>query len=91
MGVHSPGHVVLKVRNLERSVPFYRQVSGLKQVGQHGEKRVFFSIVDNHHDLAFLETDKSAISSPEESPGLHRVAFNVLDSLEELKEAKDWL
>ena len=63
----------------------------MKQVGQHGEKMVFFSIVDNHHDLAFLETDKSAISSPEESPGLHRVAFNVLDSLEELKEAKDWL
>ena len=24
MGVHSLGHVVLKVRNLERSVPFYR-------------------------------------------------------------------
>ena len=54
-------------------------------------KKWYFSIVDNHHDLAFLETDKSAICSPEESPGLHRLAFNVLDSLEELKEAKDWL
>ena len=47
MRVHSLGHVVLKVRNLERSVPFYRDVLGLKQVGQHGEKMVFFSIVDN--------------------------------------------
>ena len=53
-------------------------------------KKWYFFIVDNHHDLAFLETDKSASSSPEESPGLHRLAFNVLDSLEELKEAKDW-
>ena len=54
-------------------------------------KKWYFSIVDNHHDLAFLETDKSAITSLEESPGFHRVAFNVLDSLKELKEAKDWL
>ena len=71
MRVHSLGHVVLKVRNLERSVPFYRDVLGLKQVGQHGEKMVFFSIVDNHHDLALLETDNLAVSSLEESPGLH--------------------
>ena len=63
MRVHSLGHVVLKVRNLERSVPFYRDVLGLKQVGQHGEKMVFFSIVDNHHDLALLETDNLAVSS----------------------------
>ena len=43
MRVHSLGHVVLNVRNLERSVPFYRDVLGLKQLGQHGEKMVFFS------------------------------------------------
>ena len=91
MRVHSLGHVVLKVRNLERSLPFYRDVLGLKQVGQHGKKMVFFSIVDNHHDLALLETDNSAISPPEESPGLHHVAFKVGDSLQELQEAKDWL
>ena len=52
---------------------------------------VFFSIVDNHHDLALLETDNSAISPSEESPGLHHVAFKVGDSLQELQEAKDWL
>ena len=45
MRVHSLGHVVLKVRNLERSVPFYRDVLGLKQVGQHGEKMVFFLLL----------------------------------------------
>ena len=91
MHVHSLGHVVLNVRNLERSVPFYREVLGLKQVGHHNEKMVFFPIVDNHNDLALLETANSAISSPEEPPGLQHVAFNVGDSLLELKEAKDWL
>ena len=72
-------------------MPFYRDVLGLKQVGQHGEKMVFFSIVDNHHDLALLETDNLAVSSLEESPGLHHVAFKIGDSLQELQEAKDWL
>ena len=72
-------------------MPFYREFLGSKQVGQHGEKMVFFSIVDNHHDLALLETDNSAISPSEESPGLHHVAFKVGDSLQELQEAKDWL
>ena len=91
MRVHSLGHVVLKVRDLNKSVPFYKDILGLKQVGNHGEKMVFFSIVDNHHDLALLELDKSAVKSPDESPGLHHVAFKVGDSLEELQEAKDWL
>ena len=91
MRVHSLGHVVLKVRDLNKSIPFYKDILGLNQVGNHGEKMVFFSIVDNHHDLALLELDKSAVTSPEESPGLHHVAFKVGDSLEELQEAKDWL
>ena len=43
MRVHGLGHVVLKVRDLNQSVPFYRDVLGLKKVGQDGEKMVFFS------------------------------------------------
>ena len=91
MRLHSLGHVVSKVRSSERPVPLNREILGLKQVGHYGEKVVFFSIVDNHHGVGLLETDNSAISSPKETPGLHHVAFNVGDSLEELKEAKDWL
>lgn len=91
MRVHSLGHVVLKVCDLNKSIPFYKDILGLKQVGKHGDKMVFFSIVDNHHDLALLELDKDASAAPDESPGLHHVAFKVGDSLEELQEAKDWL
>lgn len=90
MRLPSLGHVVSKARSSEWPVPLNREVLGLKQVGHYGEK-VVFSIVDNHHGVASLETDNSAISSAKETPGLHHVAFNVGDSLEELKEAKDWL
>ena len=91
MRVHGLGHVVLKVRDLNQSVPFYRAVLGLKKVGQAGEKMVFFSFLDNHHDLALLETEQDAAAPNENSPGLHHVAFKVGDSIDELQEAKDWL
>ena len=91
MRVHGLGHVVLKVRSLERSVPFYRDVLGLKKVGQLDQSMVFFSVVDNHHDIALLEIEDAAPTAPEDAPGLHHVAFKVGDSLEELQEAKDWL
>jgi catechol 2,3-dioxygenase len=91
MRLQSLGHVVLKVRDLNRSVPFYRDVLGLKEVGKEGGKMVFFSFVDNHHDVALLETDQEAVRTEENSSGLHHVAFKVGDSLGELREAKDWL
>ena len=37
------GHVVLKVRSLERSIPFYRDVLGLKEVARLWGTMVFFS------------------------------------------------
>jgi catechol 2,3-dioxygenase len=91
MRVHGLGHVVLKVRSLARSVPFYRDVLGLKKVGQLEDKMVFFSVLDNHHDVALLEVGEDAPDAPDTSPGLAHVAFKVGDSLAELQEAKDWL
>jgi catechol 2,3-dioxygenase len=91
MQVQGLGHVVLKVRSLERSVPFYRDVLGLKKVGQLDDSMAFFAVVDNHHDIALLETKDAAPAAPEDAPGLHHVAFKVGTTMEELQEAKDWL
>jgi catechol 2,3-dioxygenase len=91
MQVKALGHVVLKVRDLHRSVPFYAQVLGLKEVAQMGDRMVFFSIAGNHHDLALVQMGADAPSAPEQSPGLAHVAFKVGDSLDELRAMKDWL
>ena len=60
MKVQGVGHVVLKVRSLERSAAFYSGVLGLRVVGRLGDRMIFFSAGSNHHDLACLEVGASA-------------------------------
>lgn len=88
-GIQRVGHVVLKVRSLERSVPFYRDVLGLREVARLGDHMVFFSATgDNHHDVALLEVGEGAPRAPREAVGLYHVAFKIGDSLEALRAAR---
>ena len=91
MQIQALGHVVIKVRDLERSVPFYADVLGLTEVGRFDDRMVFFSIEDNHHDIALLQTGSDAPSAPKDAPGLAHIALKIGNSLEELKAAKKWL
>ena len=88
MHVHSLGHVVLKVRNLERSVPFYRDVLGLTEVARLGSSMVFFSIAGNHHDVALQGIGDDAPSAPSTAPGLAHLALKIGHNLGELRDAK---
>jgi len=54
MKVQGVGHVVLKVRDLDRSARFYTGVLGLKEVARFPGRMVFFSAGTNHHDLAVM-------------------------------------
>lgn len=93
MNVKALGHVVLKVRDLTRSVPFYADILGLKEVARYDKeyRLVFFSITGNHHDFALVETAHDAPSAPSQAPGLFHVALKVGDSLNDLRSAKEWL
>lgn len=88
MEVKSLGHVVLKVRNLERSVQFYRDILGMKEVARYRGAMVFFSFGSNHHDLALMQLGEQASGAPETSVGLYHVAFKVGDSMDELRACK---
>jgi catechol 2,3-dioxygenase len=93
MSVHALklGHAVIKVRSLERSVPFYLDVLGLKEVARYHNAMVFFSCGDNHHDLGLMEVGPSAPGVQDYGVGLYHLAFKVGDSLDELRAFRDHL
>ena len=88
MQVKSLGHVVLKVRKLSVSVPFYRDILGLREVARYGENMVFFSLGISHHDLALMEMGNHAPNPQANSVGLFHVAFKIGDRLEDLQAMK---
>jgi catechol 2,3-dioxygenase len=88
MHVHALGHVVLKVRDLERSSAFYRDILGMKEVARYRGTMVFFSCGSNHHDLALLQLGEQARAPEPSGLGLYHVAFKVGDSLDELRACK---
>lgn len=91
MQIKSLGHAVLKVRDLERSVKFYRDVLGMKEVARYRGSMVFFSLGANHHDLGLLQVGTDAPSPTQNSVGLYHLAFKVGDTLDELRACKQHL
>jgi catechol 2,3-dioxygenase len=81
------GHLVLKVKNLERSRKFFTDVLGFPQVGQNDRGMLFFStdVVDNHHMLALREAKEGAPMPNPEQIGMEHVSFEVA-SFAELQE-----
>lgn len=88
MRVKALGHAVLKVRSLERSAAFYRDLLGMREVARYQGKMAFFSLGSNHHDLALLEVGARAADADPGAVGLYHLAFKVGDSLGELRAVK---
>jgi catechol-2,3-dioxygenase len=90
INVRNVGHVVLKVRNLERSARFYRDVLGLKEVARanFGRPMAFLSTGENHHDIALLEVGPEAPLPQAGGVGLYHVALVIGTTLDELRAAK---
>lgn len=71
------GHVVLRVRSLERSVPFY-ELLGFTKVGEVAGVMAFFTATGaNHHDLALQQVGDRAASPTPDMVGLYHVAIRL--------------
>jgi catechol 2,3-dioxygenase len=81
-------HVVLKVRDLERSKQFYTELLGMDVMSEMPNPRILF-LANNrrdHHEIALLEVGQQAPAPPANAVGLVHVAFR-LRSEEELRAA----
>jgi len=78
MALRGINHIVLKVRNLEASDRFYREVLGLERVGERGPMW-FYRAGAHHHDLALVEVGVSAIAPPRQATGLFHFCLDISD------------
>src|SRR5579875_3965050 len=84
------GHVVVRVRDLQRSVDFYTKVLGLKISDVYPEDKmpggmVFLRFNTDHHGVALVGGAELG-----ESTTLNHFAFEVA-TLDEVFRARDWL
>jgi len=77
---------VLKVRDLQKAEQFYTEVLGFTVVTRLKRPAgVFFSLGEQHHDLAVLAVPPDATPVTERQVGLHHVALQV-ENFAELQE-----
>jgi catechol 2,3-dioxygenase len=92
MKAHYLGHVVFYVKDLERSLGFYRDLLGFKEVG-----RIFNGMAAaltsgrTHHELLLIQVGDAPGPSPGRRRGLYHIGIKVGDSLDELRAAKSEL
>lgn len=92
MKAHYLGHVVFYVKNLERSLGFYRDLLGFKEVGRiFNGTAAALTAGRTHHELLLIQVGD--VPGPASGPrrGLYHIGIKVGDSLDELRTAKQEL
>ncbi len=94
MEVKELGHLVLYVRNVERSAAFYRDVLGWSQLRSAGDGPLgrlpvaLFSSGRTHHELLLIEVGEDAQPQPRgRHIGMYHFGLKIGDSDEELRAA----
>ena len=81
-GVTRPGHIQLRVLDLDESVHFYTDVLGLVETGRDGEGRVYFKTFEerDHHSFIIRQADEA---------GMDFIGFKVLNeaTLDQLEKS----
>ena len=83
------GHVVFYVKNLDRSLAFYRDVVGFQEVGRiFGGKAAALTAGRTHHELLLIEVGDAPGPPSGTRRGLYHIGIKVGDSLDDLRRAK---
>jgi catechol 2,3-dioxygenase len=85
------GHVVIQVRNVERSMRFYTEVLNFRVSDNASAGGVFLTAVGDHHTIGLFPSDGDNAEIPAEGAvRLHHFAMQV-GSLDELFEIRAYL
>ena len=89
MKAHYLGHVVFYVRDLERSLKFYRDLLGFTEVGRifNGAAAALTS-GRTHHEILLIQVGEAPGPGPGRRRGLYHIGIKVGDDLEALRAAK---
>jgi catechol 2,3-dioxygenase len=89
MKAHYLGHVVFYVKDLERSLGFYRDLLGFMEVGRifNGAAAALTS-GRTHHELLLIQVGDAPGPPMGRRRGLYHIGIKVGDSLDELRQAK---
>jgi catechol 2,3-dioxygenase len=89
MKAHYLGHVVFYVRDLQRSLAFYRDLLGFQEVGRIFDgKAAALTSGRTHHELLLIEVGAAPGPPPGRRLGLYHIGIKIGDSLDELRAAK---
>ena len=91
MKAHYLGHVVFYVKDLEKSLSFYRDMLGFEQVGEFS--RPFTAIALSagriHHDVLLIQVGDAPGPPKGHRIGLYHIGIKVGDSLDDLRAVRD--
>ena len=83
------GHVVFYVKDLERSLAFYRDLLGFTEVGRvFGGAAAALTSGRTHHELLLIQVGDAPPPPTGRRLGLYHIGIKVGDSLDELRAAK---
>ena len=89
MKVHELGHIVLYVRDIERSRHFYSKVLGWHEITSEGDPVAAFSSGRTHHELFLIPVGEQAAPIPGgRRIGMYHFGLKVGTTDDELREAK---
>jgi len=92
MKAHYLGHVVFYVKELQRSLAFYRDLLGFKEVGRvfNGTAAALTS-GRTHHELLLIQVGDAPGPLQGRRQGLYHIGIKVGNNLDELRAAKQEL
>ena len=91
MNIAALGHVVIRVRDIERAEAFYHGLLGIPISARAPQWSMVFFTLGEHHDFAIAAVGDQANAPNEKTLGLDHVAFRLSGGMSALHAAKTQL